>query len=274
LNARHYDAATATFLSVDPVFQPGNPMAAVYGYGNASPIGNSDPTGLRVPTCADDPYSCDDGDPGEDDPGEDDPGADDGDVGSVGDGDDEEYIIDWSDLLEETIYGLPGHHDGTGCVYSPCKTGKRISDLPDDPCMLNRGTGNPGMCYLPPGGNGGLGFLVVLFGVLFVGWAPSFVIGEVLVGSAAVQGLTLAGRLLANSAGRAAGAAISKGIEDVIGGKVSPGKTYVVQGVFGAANAPNITSLPISFELSVNTTVANNFYIALKLFVKNVVRSK
>jgi RHS repeat-associated protein len=48
LNARHYDTAIGMFLSVDPLFQPGNPMASTYGYGNASPTGNSDPTGMIV----------------------------------------------------------------------------------------------------------------------------------------------------------------------------------------------------------------------------------
>jgi RHS repeat-associated protein len=48
LNARHYDTVTATFLSVDPLMQPGKPMVAQYGYGDASPVGNSDPTGMIV----------------------------------------------------------------------------------------------------------------------------------------------------------------------------------------------------------------------------------
>ena len=47
VGARKYDPVTGRFISIDPVFQPGNPLdLGGYAYGGNDPINNTDPTGL------------------------------------------------------------------------------------------------------------------------------------------------------------------------------------------------------------------------------------
>jgi RHS repeat-associated protein len=96
LNAPQYDTATATFLSVDPVFHPGKPMAAPYGYGDASPVGNSDPSGLIAITVCIPGYGCNEVDVGGD-------GTPNG-SGADDDDDDDEYSVDQP--LEERLERL------------------------------------------------------------------------------------------------------------------------------------------------------------------------
>ena len=46
LGARQYDPATGAFLSLDPVFQPGDPLAmGGYAYADDDPVNGTDPTG-------------------------------------------------------------------------------------------------------------------------------------------------------------------------------------------------------------------------------------
>jgi RHS repeat-associated protein len=52
LGARQYDPATGRFLSLDPIFQPGNPLAmGGYAYAGNNPATHSDPTGLCQTVC-------------------------------------------------------------------------------------------------------------------------------------------------------------------------------------------------------------------------------
>lgn len=55
LNARYYDPAIGRFTGVDPIVDRGRPISLDrFGYGDASPVTKSDPTGLR-------PLECDQG---------------------------------------------------------------------------------------------------------------------------------------------------------------------------------------------------------------------
>jgi RHS repeat-associated protein len=59
LNARYYDPAIGRFTAVDPIVDPKRPISLDrYGYGDASPVTNADPTGLRPPEC-DQGWDCD-----------------------------------------------------------------------------------------------------------------------------------------------------------------------------------------------------------------------
>ncbi|WP_433607367.1 RHS repeat domain-containing protein [Dactylosporangium sp. CA-139114] len=51
VGAREYDPAVGRFISVDPVFSPGDPQGwQGYGYANNTPVSASDPTGLKTDT--------------------------------------------------------------------------------------------------------------------------------------------------------------------------------------------------------------------------------
>ncbi|MCQ6555764.1 sugar-binding protein [Streptomyces sp. C10-9-1] len=63
LGAREYDPATGRFLSVDPVFDPTDPLQMNgYAYGHSSPVTRSDPSGLYDPDerdyCNANPQDC------------------------------------------------------------------------------------------------------------------------------------------------------------------------------------------------------------------------